>query len=118
MKQDTLSFDLRNYESGALLQPFISVFCRVLMVRYVLAGPKPSELVDVKLDLTFMYNTVTRSGSYFVRNVSLKLVSDTTSMGDLKMLSSLWLFSQSTWFEWFWFFDPCFFFVKRGSRAG
>lgn len=49
------------------------------MVRYVLAGPKPSELVDVKLDLTFMYNTVTRSGSYFVRNVSLKLVSDITS---------------------------------------
>eukprot|EP00271_Cylindrocystis_brebissonii_P017819 TRINITY_DN4784_c0_g1_i1.p1 TRINITY_DN4784_c0_g1~~TRINITY_DN4784_c0_g1_i1.p1 ORF type:complete len:1329 (+),score=363.99 TRINITY_DN4784_c0_g1_i1:46-3987(+) len=46
----------------------------VLMCRYVLAGPQPSELVDVKVDLTYHYNTVTKSGSYFRAQQSLKLV--------------------------------------------
>ncbi|GAQ77942.1 hypothetical protein KFL_000060070 [Klebsormidium nitens] len=47
---------------------------KVLMARYVLVGTRPSELVDVKVDLTFHYNTLTRNGSYFNRQVSLKLV--------------------------------------------
>eukprot|EP00850_Spirogloea_muscicola_P008068 SM000042S15335 [mRNA] locus=s42:470236:475398:+ [translate_table: standard] len=47
---------------------------RVLMARYVLAGPQPCELVDVKVDLTIKYNTFTRSGSYFRAQQSLKLV--------------------------------------------
>ena len=44
------------------------------MARYVLAGPQPCELVDVKVDLTYKYNTVTRSGSFFRATQSLKLV--------------------------------------------
>lgn len=45
------------------------------MARYVLAGPQPCELVDVKVDLTYKYNTLTRSGSFFRATQSLKLVS-------------------------------------------
>lgn len=48
--------------------------CRVFMTRYVLAGPQPCELVDVKVDLTYKYNTLTRSGSFFRATQSLKLV--------------------------------------------
>jgi len=44
------------------------------MARYVLAGPQPCELVDVKVDLTYKYNTLTRSGSFFRATQSLKLV--------------------------------------------
>lgn len=44
------------------------------MARYVLAGPQPCELVDVKVDLTYKYNTLTRSGSFFRAIQSLKLV--------------------------------------------
>eukprot|EP00897_Mesotaenium_endlicherianum_P005546 jgi/Mesen1/5019/ME000025S04419 len=47
---------------------------RVLMARYVLVGPQPLELVDVKVDLTFKYNTITRTGAYFRAHQSLKLV--------------------------------------------
>ncbi|KAG6552797.1 hypothetical protein Mapa_005745 [Marchantia paleacea] len=47
---------------------------KVLMTRYVLAGPQPCELVDVKVDLTYKYNTITRTGSYFRATQSLKLV--------------------------------------------
>ncbi|KAL2629599.1 hypothetical protein R1flu_014285 [Riccia fluitans] len=47
---------------------------KVLMTRYVLAGPQPCELVDVKVDLTYKYNTSTRTGSYFRATQSLKLV--------------------------------------------
>jgi len=47
---------------------------KVLMARYVLAGPQPCELVDVKVDLTYKYNTLTRSGSFFRATQSLKLV--------------------------------------------
>ncbi|KAL3687611.1 hypothetical protein R1sor_013920 [Riccia sorocarpa] len=47
---------------------------KVLMTRYVLAGPQPCELVDVKVDLTYKYNTFTRTGSYFRATQSLKLV--------------------------------------------
>lgn len=50
------------------------IYCRVLMARYVLAGPQPCELVDVKVDLTYKYNTLTRSGSFFRATQSLKLV--------------------------------------------
>ena len=46
----------------------------VLMCRYVLAGPQPCELVDVKVDLMLRYNPVTRNGSYFRAQQSLKLV--------------------------------------------
>jgi hypothetical protein len=51
-----------------------SIYCRVLMARYVLAGPQPCELVDVKVDFTYKYNTLTRSGSFFRATQSLKLV--------------------------------------------
>jgi len=44
------------------------------MARYVLAGPQPCELVDVKVDFTYKYNTLTRSGSFFRATQSLKLV--------------------------------------------
>ena len=44
------------------------------MARYVLAGPQPCELVDVKVDLTYKYNTLTRSGAFFRATQSLKLV--------------------------------------------
>eukprot|EP00246_Nothoceros_aenigmaticus_P012068 TRINITY_DN3573_c0_g1_i1.p1 TRINITY_DN3573_c0_g1~~TRINITY_DN3573_c0_g1_i1.p1 ORF type:complete len:682 (-),score=135.45 TRINITY_DN3573_c0_g1_i1:191-2236(-) len=47
---------------------------KVLMVRYVLAGPQPCELVDVKVDLAFKYNTLTRTGTYFRATQSLKLM--------------------------------------------
>ncbi|KAG0602966.1 hypothetical protein M758_10G054700 [Ceratodon purpureus] len=47
---------------------------KVLMARYVLAGPQPCELVDVKVDLTYKYNTLTRSGAFFRATQSLKLV--------------------------------------------
>ncbi|KAJ7567785.1 hypothetical protein O6H91_01G006900 [Diphasiastrum complanatum] len=47
---------------------------RALMVRFVLAGPQPCELVDVKVDLSFKFNTITRSGSYFRATHSLKLM--------------------------------------------
>eukprot|EP01018_Ginkgo_biloba_P021319 Gb_13021 [translate_table: standard] len=47
---------------------------KVLMARYVLAGPQPCELVDVKVDLTYKYNTVTRAGTFFRATQSLKLV--------------------------------------------
>ncbi|KAI5073130.1 hypothetical protein GOP47_0011143 [Adiantum capillus-veneris] len=47
---------------------------KALLTRYVLAGPQPCELVDVKVDLTYLYNTVTRSGTYFRTSQSLKLV--------------------------------------------
>jgi hypothetical protein len=46
----------------------------VLMARFVLVGPQPCELVDVKVDLTYKYNTVTRTGSFFRARRSLKLV--------------------------------------------
>ncbi|CAK9207604.1 unnamed protein product [Sphagnum troendelagicum] len=46
----------------------------VLMARFVLVGPQPCELVDVKVDLTYKYNTVTRIGSFFRARRSLKLV--------------------------------------------
>ncbi|KAH7447377.1 hypothetical protein KP509_01G104000 [Ceratopteris richardii] len=46
----------------------------VLLARYVLVGPQPCELVDVKVDLTYHYNTVTRSGTFFRSSQSLKLV--------------------------------------------
>lgn len=44
------------------------------MVRCVLAGPQPCELVDVKVDLMYRFNTITPSGSYFRGSESLKLV--------------------------------------------
>lgn len=47
---------------------------KALLTRYVLVGPQPCELVDVKVDLTYKYNTVTRSGTYFRTSQSLKLV--------------------------------------------
>lgn len=47
---------------------------KALLTRYVLVGPQPCELVDVKVDLTYSYNTVTRSGTYFRTSQSLKLV--------------------------------------------
>lgn len=47
---------------------------KVLMARYVLAGPQPGELVDVKVDLAYKYNTVTRAGTFFRATQSLKLV--------------------------------------------
>ncbi|MCO5563525.1 hypothetical protein L7F22_017169 [Adiantum nelumboides] len=47
---------------------------KALLTRYVLVGPQPCELVDVKVDLTYHYNTVTRSGTYFRTSQSLKLV--------------------------------------------
>lgn len=47
---------------------------KVFMARYVLAGPQPCELVDVKVDLTYKYNTHTRTGSFFRATQSLKLV--------------------------------------------
>lgn len=53
------------------------------MARYVLVGTRPSELVDVKVDLTFQYNTVARNGSYFNRQVSLKLVGEKLPRGRL-----------------------------------
>ncbi|CAM6105556.1 unnamed protein product [Calypogeia fissa] len=46
---------------------------KVFMARYVLAGPQPCELVDVKVDLTYKYNTHTRTGSYFRATQPLKL---------------------------------------------
>lgn len=54
--------------------------CRVLMARYVLAGPQPCELVDVKVDFTYKYNTLTRSGSFFRATQSLKLVISTAPL--------------------------------------
>lgn len=47
---------------------------KALLTRYVLVGPQPCELVDVKVDLTYNYNTITRSGTYFRTSQSLKLV--------------------------------------------
>ncbi|CAM6099482.1 unnamed protein product [Calypogeia fissa] len=47
---------------------------KVFMARYVLAGPQPCELVDVKVDLTYKYNTHTRTGSFFRATQPLKLV--------------------------------------------
>ncbi|XP_024541558.1 uncharacterized protein LOC112350126 isoform X2 [Selaginella moellendorffii] len=46
---------------------------RVFMTRYVLAGPQPCELVDVKVDLSYKYNTITGAGTYFRAQQSLKL---------------------------------------------
>jgi hypothetical protein len=51
-----------------------SIYCRVLIARDVLAGTPPCELLDVKVDLTYNYNTLTRSGSFFRATQSLKLV--------------------------------------------
>lgn len=47
---------------------------KVLMARYVLAGPQPCELVDVKVELSYTYNTVTSAGTFFRASQSLKLV--------------------------------------------
>lgn len=54
--------------------------CRVLMARYVLAGPQPCELVDVKVELSYKYNTVTSAGTFFRATQSLKLVKTETSL--------------------------------------
>lgn len=60
---------------------WVVVVCgRVFMARYVLAGPQPCELVDVKVDLTYKYNTVTRSGTFFRATQSLKIVSSNLVM--------------------------------------
>lgn len=65
------------------------------MARYVLVGTRPSELVDVKVDLTFHYNTLTRNGSYFNRQVSLKLVSRLLPRGRLSMACNSLCFAVS-----------------------
>lgn len=49
--------------------------CRVLLTRCVLAGPQPCGLVNVKVDLTYRFNTVSSDGSFFRGSCSLKLVS-------------------------------------------
>lgn len=59
---------------------------KALLTRYVLVGPQPCELVDVKVDLTYHYNTVTRTGSYFRTSQSLKLVRPEIAFLDHGML--------------------------------
>lgn len=49
--------------------------CRVMLTRCVLAGPQPCELINVKVDLTYRFNTVSNEGSFFRGSYSLKLVS-------------------------------------------
>ena len=46
----------------------------MLVGRYVLSGPQPCELVDVKIELSFRYTTVTPSGSLFRAVENLQLV--------------------------------------------
>ncbi|CAI5984967.1 unnamed protein product [Closterium sp. NIES-64] len=47
---------------------------RMLLVRYVLAGPQPCELVDVKVELTLKHNTLSCTGRFFRQVDHLKLV--------------------------------------------
>ncbi|XP_024532098.1 uncharacterized protein LOC9641988 [Selaginella moellendorffii] len=47
---------------------------RVLMARFVLTGPQPCELVDVKVELTLKYTALSKSGKYFRGMEPLKLV--------------------------------------------
>lgn len=44
------------------------------MIRCILTGPQPCELVDVKVDLMYNFNSVTGSGACFRGAQSLKLV--------------------------------------------
>ena len=46
----------------------------MLVGRYVLSGPQPCELVDVKIELSFRYTTVTPGGSLFRAVENLQLV--------------------------------------------
>ncbi|CAI7800978.1 unnamed protein product [Closterium sp. NIES-54] len=47
---------------------------RMLLVRYVLAGAQPCELVDVKVELTLKHNTLSCTGRFFRQVDHLKLV--------------------------------------------
>lgn len=53
--------------------------CRALMIRCILTGPQPCELVDVKVDLMYNFNSVTGSGACFRGAQSLKLVKTYTA---------------------------------------
>lgn len=54
---------------------------RMLVGRYVLSGPQPCELVDVKIELSFRYTTVTPTGSFFRAVESLELVGEGMGIG-------------------------------------
>ena len=49
--------------------------CKVMLTRCVLSGPLPYELVNVKVDLMYRFNTVITEGSFFCGSYPLKLAS-------------------------------------------